>query len=74
MGGWGIIVLDSFMYTLCVCGSPGWKSNIISLCILSASPSLMCCSAKLLLGAGLIRATQTHKIFMRLHSAYEPQP
>ena len=31
-------------------------------------------SAKLPLGAGLIRTTWMHQIFMHLHSAYEPHP
>ena len=42
--------LSNILY---ICGSPGWKSNIIPSHILSASPSLTLCSAELLLRAGL---------------------
>ena len=37
-----------------MCGSPETKSNIIASRISSATPSLVRCSAKLPLGAGLI--------------------
>ena len=57
-----------------ICGSPGQKSNIISSRISSTSPSSTCYGAKLPHGAELIRATQTHQIFMHLHSTYEPHP
>ena len=39
-----------------ICGSPGLKSNIIPLRILTALPRSKCCSAVLPLRAGLIRA------------------
>ena len=57
-----------------ICGSPRQKSNIIPSCISSASPSSSHYSAKLPLGAGLIRTTWTHQIFMHLHNVYEPHP
>ena len=57
-----------------ICGSSGLNSNILLLCISSASPSLTHYSAKLPLGAELICASLTHQIFMHLHRTYEPHP
>ena len=54
---------NSVMYSnqfLYICGSPGWDSNLIPSRILSASPSLTYCTAKLSLRAGLIRILLTH--------------
>ena len=50
------------------------RAPIIPSGILSASPTLARYSAKLPLGAGLIRASWTYQIFMGLHSTYEHHP
>ena len=61
-----------------ICGSPGWKSNIIPLYILIALPHLKCYRAKLPLRVGLIHVYSVGKLMntCRIYTAriYEPYP
>ena len=69
--GWGSGAHQKVRY---MCGSLRSKSNMV---LLRISNTLLClkrCNTELLLGVGLIRAVLTCRVFMSLHSEYEPHP